>query len=364
MKPFSAGYFIKENKRRGILLIFMFALTYIAYLGGLYVSNIACMYNYSVERMEKFAIIYPAGSDDEYVGFKAALDKVSKEKRITVLQEGVISSLVTKNIMQFNNSHMGYAFRSVEDFKTYCNYMGIQCDFGQLKKGSFIASRLAADNRGMKVGDALKENSDIDERVYGTYTLDAITDEEGYSYYYINDETNYNCMLLPTGMTAEEFKAYTQELKEEFNVEIFEGQSYDENIHKQLDGFNVIYIFIVILLAVVMAITINAAFIGMYQHRQPEFAIYMAIGIPKRKVVGKVIKELLLIDLLGIITGGVVMFLGIYLLNELYLIPKGMQLFYYHSLSLLGMIVCNLVVWIPLVITRSRQLLKADICEY
>lgn len=364
MKPFSAGYFIRENRRRSILLIFMFALTYIAYLAGLYVSNMECTYDYSIERAKKFAILYPTENEDHYVELQKAMDKLSKEKGITVLQEGVISSLVTKNVMGFYNGYTGYAFRSVEDFKSYCDYMGIQCNFSRLKKGSFITSRFAADSRGMKVGDTLKEDSDRDERVYGTYTLDAITDEEGYSYYYINDQTNYNCILLPTGMTLEEFKVYIQKLQEEFNVRIYDGQSYEENIHKQLESINAIYIFIVILLAFVMAITINAAFVGMYQHRQPEFAIYQAIGISKRRVVGKIIKELLLIDLLGVIAGGVFMFLGVYLLNELYLIPEGMRLFYYHPLSVSGMLICNLMAWIPLVITRSRQLLKADICAY
>ena len=39
MKPFSAMYFVRENRTRCFLLIFMLFLGYVAYLGGLYVTN-------------------------------------------------------------------------------------------------------------------------------------------------------------------------------------------------------------------------------------------------------------------------------------------------------------------------------------
>ena len=39
MKPFSAMYFVRENRTRCFLLIFMLFLGYVAYLGGLYVTT-------------------------------------------------------------------------------------------------------------------------------------------------------------------------------------------------------------------------------------------------------------------------------------------------------------------------------------
>jgi len=365
MKPFSAGYFIKENRMRSILLVFMFILSYIAYLGGLYITNIRSMFEYSLERMDRYAVMYPEGEDIDFEQFEKVKEKVSKEEGIIIFQQGVISGLFTDSIMGFENNYSAVSFRSVEDFKTFCRVVGIRCDFEQLKGGSLVLSSLAASNRGMKIGDSLKEKED--ESVYGSYTLDAITDEEGYSYYYMDDGrngTNLSYVLLADGMTEQDFARYVEMLEQEFKVDISSRQSMEEMLDRQLGSLNYIYMFIVVLMAVVMAVTINAAFVGMYQHRQPEFAVYRAIGISKRRIVGKVAGELLLMDLMGIIAGGIFLLLGVYLLNQLYLIPRGLMLFYYHPMALMGMLFCNLLVLIPLLVTRSRQLLKADICTY
>lgn len=362
MKPFSPVYFIKENKMRCGLLILMFVLTYISYLGGLYVTNITTMYDYNIDARRNYSIITPAETDDEYKDFEAAKKKLMKDDRVTVLTEGVVSYIQTKSIMGFYNDYTQLAFQTVEDFKTFCKATGIQCDFTNLKVGSVITSRLYADNRGMKIGDKLEEKEN--ESVYGNYTLDAVTDEEGYFIYYIGGEGNLNLILLRDGMSEEEFIAYQDELDEEFNIQIKNRSYLKERIYRQMKGMNFIYIFIVILVAMVMAVTINAAFVGMYQHRQPEFAIYKAIGISRGRIIRKVAFELLLIDGLGIIAGGVILFLGLYLFNHLYLISHGWKLFYYHPISLLSMIICNVMVLVPLVLTRCRRLLKADICEY
>ncbi|MBQ7943795.1 MAG: ABC transporter permease [Lachnospiraceae bacterium] len=362
VKPFSAGYYIAQNRLKCGLLIFMFFLTYIAYLGGLYVTNIPTMYEFAAQRMEKYAVISPSSKDADWSQFEGAVRKLQEEDRITMLQQSVFSYIYTKSIMSFELSYPRHAFRTVEDFKTFCDYMGITCDFENLKEGSFIASKLMANGRNMKIGDALIQRKD--ENVYQDYTLDAITDEEGYTTYFINDNVNYNYILLPTGMTLEEFHEYMNELEEEFEISVSDVESYREETVRDFGSFQVIYAFIVVLLAVVMAITINAAFVGMYQHRESEFAVYRAIGISKGRIIGKIIKELLLMDAMGIVFGGVVMLLAIYLLNELALIPQGWMLLYYHPTALWGMLLCNITVLVPLVLSRSRKLLKADICAY
>ncbi|MGN0153218.1 MAG: FtsX-like permease family protein [Lachnospiraceae bacterium] len=365
MKPFSAGYFIKKNRMRSSLLVFMFILSYIAYLGGLYVTNIRSMFDYSLERMDRYAILYPVSDDTDFEQFEKANEAVSKETGITLFQQGVVSSLNTDSIMGFENQYLSLSFRSVEDFKTFCQVVGIKCDFENLKGGSLIMSSLEANNRGMKIGDVLKEEED--ESVYGSYTLDAITDEEGYSVYYIDagkNGSNLSYILLAENMTESEFATYLEKLGQQYKIDIRSRKYFEETLDRQLGSFNYIYLFIVVLVSVVMAVTINAAFVGMYQQRQPEFAIYRAIGISKRRIVGKVAGELLLLDAIGMIAGGALLLLGVYLLNQLYLIPRGLILFYYHPIALSGMLFCNLMVLIPLLVTRSRQLLRADICTY
>ena len=361
MKPFSARYFLWANKSRCLLLIFMFMLSYIAWLGGLYVTNIATFFQYSVERFDNYTIFW---ADDEDMLEQARKDAESKEG-ITVLRSGVTSNINTQSIMGFENNYPCLSFLSVEDFEKYCKTAGISCDTKKLKPGSLIMSRLHADNRGMKLGDILEERKD--ETIYGTYQLDAITDEKGYSTYYIDtgkNGDNLSYILLADNISKEDFVAYGQSLREKYGAEVRDKENLQEQADNQLSSFNAIYTFIAIFLAIVMAISINAAFVGMYQRRQPEFAVYRAIGIKGSRLFGKLAGEFLLLDAIGIIGGGIIFFVGMYLFNQLYLIPQGLKLAYYHPLSLFGMLLCNVLVLVLLIVTKSRQLLRADIYSY
>lgn len=367
MKPFSALYYIKENRGRSILLICMFILSYIAWLGGVYVTNIATVFDYSIEEsVNKCAIVYPISGNDDQAQIEALVTEVSEEEGVTILKQGVVSSISFKSIMNgMNNGYMGISFLNVDDFKTYCRVQGIACDFDNLKPGSVIMGELAAANRGMEIGDTLEEKDE--ESVYGVYTLDAVLDARGIEVYYIDtgvNGSNNGWILLADGMSEAEFADYTSQLAEDYQVQVMNKSYMTETISGQLNSLNYIYAFIVVLVAIVMAITINAAFVGMYQHREPEFAVYMAIGKTRGQVVAKLAGELLLMDVIGLILGGFIVFCGIYLLNNLYYMPNGLKMEYYHPLALAGMLLCNLMILLPLMISRSRQMMKVDICEY
>lgn len=362
MKPISALYYIKENRLRCALLAFMFVLTYIAYIGGLYVCNVPEIYEYHEDAMKKYAYIYPDRSDSDFSKLNAAVAEIERDDRITVMKQGYISSMSISSVMGLHHSFFQQSFTSVEDFKTFCDFMGIKCDYSKLKAGSMAASQMMVNNKGMELGKVYK--GDRYDSMMAEYTLDAITNQKGHFVYYIDDRENLNYVLLPTGMSEEEFAKYTAELKQKYDISVCDRVYLMNIIDEQLNGMIVIYVFVLILLSVVMAVTVNAAFVGMYIHRKPEFAIYRAIGVGKREIIGKVASELLAIDVIGLFAGGVIMFLILYLLNNLVLYPKGMLLFYCNSLALFGLALCNLAVLVPMIITRCRQLLKSDICEY
>lgn len=363
MKPVSALYYIKENRLRCALLAFMFVLTYIAYIGGLYDYNVSEIFEYHKDAMKKYAVICSDPSDFDFSKFNEAAKEIEKDDRITVIKQGYVSSISISSVMGLHLSFFQYSFRSVEDFKMFCDFMGIKCDYSKLKAGSMIASQMVVNNRGMELGKVFEGDGEYDN-LMAEYTLDAITDQAGYFVYYIDDRENYNYILLPTGMSEEEFAEYTAELKQKYDIFVNDRVYITRMIDEQLKGMIVIYVFILILLAVVMAVTVNAAFVGMYIHRKPEFAIYRAIGIGKREVIAKIASELLVIDVIGLAAGGVIMFLILYLLNNLVLYPKGLMLSYCNHLALFGIVLCNLAVLVPMIITRCRQMLRADICEY
>ena len=361
MKPFSPIYFIKENKAKCILLIFMLFLGYGAYLGGLYVSNPLTTFDLPLAYAEDHVRIALLSFDPE--DRERLQNEASKIEDVQLIHLGTYQSFTWKSIMGFGSGDCSFTFRSVEDFKVFCEYMDIECDCDGLTSGSMVMSEKFAKNRGLKIGD--KVDGEFSESLSDTFTLKALTNEDGYAQYFISDEddrsTNF-ILIGKNGKGGRRLYDVAYGLKNDFNIFVHDNMRAE--IEEQFETFYVIYTFIVVLLSVILAVTINAAFVGMYQRRHFEFAVYRAIGISRRRMIGKIVGELLCMDLFALAGGGIVFFFGLYLFNELVLYPKGLYLRYFHPLALFGLLLCNFAVIVPLMITRSRQMLKADICEY
>ena len=363
MKPFSPLYFIKENASRCLALMLMIFLSFGCYLGGLYVTN--PLDNWKVPFSYYDTMRTPGASalDADFSQYKAFRQEMEDHPNILVLEQGQSNGFPWTTVMGFEIGTFTLTFRSVEDFKAYCDFFHITCDFSGLSSGSLILSDRLAKNKGLELGDVVDRN--YSKQIYDTFTVDALTSEEGYCQYYIDDAPlDYpNLMLLPVGISTEEFLEIFTEARERNSVAIYNG-ALKENVLQEYASFNMIYTFIVILLSVILAVTINAAFVGMYQRRNFEFAVYRAIGISKKRIVGKIVGELVCLDAVTLILGGGIFFLALYLFNNLVLYPAGKYLNYFHPLALFGLVLCNVTILVPLIVTRCRQLLKADICEY
>ncbi len=361
MKPFSAMYFVRENKTRCFLLMVMLFLGYVAYLGGLYVSNPRDNWELPISYYDRFVQVNSVTGDAQ--DFELFLKEVEESGKAVAVLLGTYNAFHWNTIMGFESGYATQTFCTVESFKTYCEYMGITVDFSSLKTGSMIMSERFAQNVGLKLGD--KVDKDYSENIYREFTLDALTKEDGYMQYFITDEEDiaYSALLVGrNGTQGEELYRLAEQLKQ--NHEIYVHDNFGSDIDSQFETFNMIYMFIIVLVAVIMAVTVNAAFIGMYQRRNFEFAVYRAIGISKKRIIGKIVKELICMDAAALGVGGGVFFLALYLFNNLVLYPVGKYLRYFHPTALFGFVLCNLAVLLPLMVTRSRQMLKADICEY
>lgn len=367
MRPFTALYFIKANRWRASLIVAMFVLTFAVYLGGLYISNIGSMFDYAIDRMDRVAIIEPIQTDYDGAEFQRAVDMLDKNDKITFLKQGKSGLIYTKSIMGFATGVLPYAFRNAEDFLLYCDFVGISLSEtnaeGELGNGSVIMSGLQANNRGMQLGDFLTVDNP-GEYFDGDFRLDALTDEEDYSAYYINDTETPAYMILPTGMNDDEYRGLLEVLKTDYKIRVMDYDYYREMMDRQLSVFEYLYFLLIILMAVVMAITTNAALTGMYQHRQGEFALYQAIGISKWKIRKKIVGEVFLMDVAGIVTGACIVMLGVYLMNSLYLLERGLKLFYYNKMALQGLAVSNVIIFMPVTVLQGRRLMKTDICDY
>ncbi len=344
----------------------MFILTFAVYMAGLYISNVESMFDIILERDKKIAVIGSMATDKNCVDYEKTIEILEKEEGITILRQGILSDIYSTSIMGFDNGYVSYTFQNKEDFLVYCDFTGINIiensqDRG-LCDGSVIMSRLQAANRGMETGDRLVAGTD--ELVSQEYTLDAITDNDSYSTFYISDTDSARCMVLNNSLDNSAFKSLFKNIETKYNVYVRDYDYYKERTSEQLGNFYYIYFFVIILLSVIMAVTVNAAFAGMYQHRNGEFAIYKAMGIPARKIRFKILSEVLLIDITGLLAGLCIIMAVIYMANNLYLIPHGLKLFYYNNMSMAGMVISNLIILIPVTIFQGSKLVRADICDY
>lgn len=365
MKPFSPLYFMKENKTRCAVLIGMIFLSFAAYLAGLYVMNVVTSFEkFGAELYESSVFLGLTARDEASVkGYEDAAEDVRNHENVRLLELGWGNYLNVESIMSFTVGYQSLTFLSKEDLKLFCEVNGIDCDVDKLGSRSVIMSERLANNLGLKLGDTLtpEEFGGISE----AFTLDVITNQKTYASYFFEEggeEGNY--LVLNTGMSKPEFDAYLDGLEEQYPVSIYAYEEDMADIDRTFSFLPKIYIAVLVLVAIIMAVTVNAVFVGVYQGRNFEFAVYRAIGIGKRKITGKIIGELLWMEGIALGAGGVIFFLGLYLLNHLVLYPVGKYLDYYNKVALLGFAICNIIILVPLILTRCRQMHKADICAY
>ena len=364
MNPFSAMYFVKENKKRCILLILMVFFSFVVYLGGLYVTNPLDNWELLMERYDDVVSVSNNCVDGK--DYEWFLQTLEKEDKVTILEMGTYNGFQWKSIMGFELGTCTFTFQSVEDFKTYCEYFDIECDFESLKEQSMIMSEKFAKNKGLSVGDKIDKNGH--SMIFSEFTLDAVTKEDGYTLYFITnkEDRNSNVTLLGKGIQGKELYDYIYSIQNQLEVEenVYVYPGLRDDIKEQFEVFNAIYLFVAVFISIILSITIHAAFVGMYQRREFEFAVYRAIGISKKRMIKKLVSELLLMDLIAVVIGGIITFIGIYLFNHMVLYPQGQYLCYFNSLSFGALLLCNIICFLPLMITRCRQMLRTDICEY
>jgi len=371
MNPFSPLYYVKQNKSRCILLMVMLLLSAVIYVGGLYVTsppatfdnlceiNDHCIYMYDLSvtknqesRMDEFLAEIEADPDLDYVFAGPTKAHFNWD---------TVMAGITCGTNQIT-------FGSVEDFKKHCEYLDIEVDFSKIKTGSLILTEMLAKNTGLSLGDKVDSSLNDSELIEVTdeessFTLDYIIDVTGYGAYMITDETSEIAVYVyGKNTTGEALRNKVISIGQKYGV--YMGTITKEEIDSEFSSFYFIYGFIVILISVIIAITINTAFSGMYQKRNFEIAVYRGIGIPKKKIFRKLVSELLLIDGIALFCGTIITALFLYLFNNIVLYPDGLYLEYFHPLAISGVVICNLLSLLPLILFRIRQIKKADICEY
>lgn len=376
MKPFSAIYYIKENKPRVIALIILIATISICYLGGLYISSPVSQMIESINDNKDFVLVYQTSdkiSKDDFqsiINTAKGFDSVSKIININNNMGVWLNTVIGDGFYDFNITR----FHSTDDLKTYNDLVStIPLNCPLPKDGEMVMSDTFAKNLGIKLGDIITSK---DERFYNVdsdYIVTGIYKSNQYNILAVNENIGANTYLaLRKNVSQEKIKSAQINLENDFenleknNVGI-RSYTYNYALSRRLDGIGMFYsIFyaIVALISLVLVITINAIFAGAYEKRQYEFSVYKAIGFSKKEITKKIVNEVMLINAVGIGIAVILISLTVFLLNLFVLIPSGENLSYFEWIGLLPTIICDLLVVLSVILKQTRKIKKYDITQY
>lgn len=362
--PFSAIYYMKENRGRTVLGVFMMFLATLMLLGGNYIHSVIDTFEKEFEYSDKLVVAGLQSTDEDYKDFADFKKKVQEDEKLEYVDATAYgySSMQHGTVLNLEMGGWTYVFCSVGDMKKVFAHLGIQGDFSNCGDHSMILSQEFAKNKGIRLGD--KVDHTFDSSINGEYTVDALIDGGSFcTFYVVEDEEHLGRLYIYSEtMEGETLYNYVKNLAGDRKVQISDSER--SKVLPQFYVFFVLFYLVDILIAVVLAVTVNSVITGQYLKRTYEFGIYRALGRSRKEVKRKVAAEILAMNAIACIIGAAVILLFTYLINELVYIQRGLHLLFFSQTGLLGFVLCDILIVIPLVLSKGVLVSKADVTEF
>lgn len=374
MRPFASLQYIAKNRVRCAVLALMLGFTTICFMAGMYIDHPLATFEQLYDKPSDYLLVYAGSNSIEIINqlneFSEKAEDYCPEDAKTVL--GVGSIYVSfKSIMGFDNSTNMYMFRSKEDFDEFNRVMTDLPDDVILEDGEIVLSRTLADNWGVKVGDVLQRSDDWNKSdFYVPVTVKTIVDIPGTVVYGVSQDYSGTQIMILRSEIGDDNSVDSQ-LEEAANriradypdIKVQTNGSWMTEIRNQFSMFRYILMAITVIIGLVLAVTVNAAFSAAYEKRKYEFSIYKAIGFSKSQILSKVAGEVLLLDLIGLIVGILICVIVILTVNYI-LTPEGIFFFEVSQNGILATLVCNAMVVVPTIFLNLKRIKKYDVTIY
>lgn len=362
MNPLSGRYYVTHNKGRVLILVIMTVLASFSFLMGNFVESCTCVFDKSNKFNDKLCIIEGApDSIEDFNGLRQSLVDDSSIEFIDYTGYGYFG-LEFKNVLGIMMSGSSYSFFSVEDCKTIFDHIGINVDLSNVKDGDIILSDNIASQYNLKEGDIVDKNV---EEAFGndSHRLSAISEDSSYMTYYItSDGPVGRYMVFSKTMEGDELYNYVRNLVGDLNVRVIPQQR--AIITQSLSIFNIVFYLLCILIGTILAVTVNSVTTGQYLKRMYEFGVYNALGIKRSKICLKIVSEIMIINAISLVSGFILMEGFTYLINELYYHSHGYHLVYSSIQGLSGLLLCEILILIPMIISKCKMAIKSDVTLY
>ncbi len=365
MNPLSAIYYIKNNKGRATLIIFMLFFTTLMFLAGNFIASIDWYWEKNIEHNEKMAMVEATPADTDYVQFHQVVKELEDDPKLHVLGRTGLGfpGLEWTSTIGIGMGGSSMVFSSKEDMETAFKALGLTADLSNVKDYSMVVSKAFARNKGLRLGDTA--DATVDKALDTTYTIDALIEEDTFTVFYLYEtkpEDYFRMYVYSDSMEGDALYSYLTNLIGDRQVKLISRMKTE--VHNSLVPMHIILIAGGFLLSVILAVTVNSVVNGQYIKRTYEFGVYRALGLSKGTVFRKCASELLLMDMIAIVIGAAVHFLLTFLLNELLYIPKGQYLPYVSWLGLTCFLISNLTVMVPMLIAKGVRMGRADVTEF
>jgi len=392
IKPFHTSYYIKNNKVRSLILTVLMSFIFVCYLGGLYISSRFYENLNTIGVYKHFAVVTADAEQEgaeqegapwqtEFIrhalsvpgvgaamesGYYADPERGGGKSGIKGQQKLLFTSLIG-----VPGGIPMPVFHASEDFTAFNGTVGLLKPDYVLEDGCLVMSDLFRRNFGIETGGNIEAGGDMAIGLGRSVKLAATFDANSYASFRVDSSHMRDSVLLLRERLDDKeaairgFDSAIALLKQEYpDLQFIDYQYQNDYINSISTTFRAIIIPVSIIVAMVLAITINAILIGEYASRKFEFSIYRATGFSKREVSLKIMKETAAINLLGLLLGAVAVTLLIFILNETVLFDRGLHLPYFCSEAVVGTALCEVAVFIPIVIFQVNRIRKHDVTDY
>jgi ABC-type antimicrobial peptide transport system permease subunit len=332
------------------------------YVGGLYLTNISEEAYAIKDELKEFVTIRDTYSDTDAEQIQAFAKQI-QESDIVEIYPVYLNYYRFKTMLGFTNGDAAYVFTK-EDFQRFNTKMHLITEDVELAENTILLSEKEAAYLDVKDGGLLESDrsEDLSTRI-GKYPFQVVTfPREAFSAYFISEDAatagNY-LITWKEESKRSEFLQLVEELKLRYDkLDFTTYQDGIDELHANFSVNNLVYYSMMVIVAIVFAITTNAVFVGIYDKRKHEFALYQGIGIPKKKIYRKVATEILCMNGMGLLLGAGFSFLVIRLLNDLEFSQNGLSMWYYHPMAMMATVCCDLAILIPGIGLRIRKISK------
>lgn len=363
-KPFSALYYMRENRGRTVICVFMMFLATLMFLAGNYIHSEIYTFEKEFEYSGKIVVAGLQSTDEEYRDFAAFIKDVEEDDKLKFVMSSALGfgGMQHGTVLELEMGGWSYVFNSAQDMQDVFNHLGIEGDFSACRHRSIIISRDFAKDKGIQLGDTVDHT--FDKNLDGAYTVDAIIEDGSYCTFYIYEDDGHlgRLYIYSDTMEGEALYDYVRNLAGDRKVHISESER--NQVLPQFYIFYVLFYVIDILIAVVLAVTINSVITGQYLKRTYEFGVYRALGRGGKEVRAKVAAEVLSMNLIACLVGFAAVFLFTYLINELVYRPRGLFLLYTSKIGVVGFVICDILILVPLILSKGRLMSRADVTEF